>query len=382
MRNMLELQKQKEQLIKKQIEHQKLLMETLAKKKNTMSAKERAEIMSAIKSLSETTKDVLSTSMSESATVKAQAQAAAASSNAAAGAGVGVGVPGGAVVAAGSPSALAAASPSAKAALMQEKERERLDRELDLLHKINDNAVAKALGGSGSEAAMAGAGKVGNGAGNVDPALVAKLESLKHQAAQMGITDPNTIPSHRGGRGGTPYMSRGRGRGGLAGRGGAPMMRSFRLDNRTTRILVRSATASLENEQEAVKAHFQAFGEIESLTFPAPNAALVQFKTRREAEVAFVKGSKSDTLGQFLMSWSADKPSSPSVSGAAATNTTSEAQPAPSSSAENNDGAGAEAPTTTEAEGELSYLYDETHAHHAWEDDDEEEEDGERSWKR
>jgi len=63
-RLMLDLQKQKEQLIQRQIQHQKALMKKLEDNPQ-MPAKDRADIMASIKSISESTQSILTSSSSE-----------------------------------------------------------------------------------------------------------------------------------------------------------------------------------------------------------------------------------------------------------------------------------------------------------------------------
>ncbi|CAG8750157.1 2403_t:CDS:1, partial [Funneliformis caledonium] len=97
---MLEIQKQREQLINRQIEEQKKLME-LAKKKN-VNSKNREEVL---KSLSKVSEDIKKDSN----------------------------------VPVRKPSLSGAIHPKS---LLEEKEREQLDRELDILSKINENSAA------------------------------------------------------------------------------------------------------------------------------------------------------------------------------------------------------------------------------------------------
>jgi RNA-binding protein 26 len=115
MMTMMELQKQKEQLIQKQIEYQKELMDKLSKK--DLSAKDRAELLNALKATEKATREALSSAVATTATVKAV-------------------VP-------------------TKPLTPEEREKERLDRELDAISK---------LAATGDD---------------VDPALKAQLESLK-----------------------------------------------------------------------------------------------------------------------------------------------------------------------------------------------------------
>lgn len=121
LRAMMELQKQKEALISKQISYQKEIMEKLSTKK--LSVKEKETLMSALKMAEESTRLALESAASVSATVKAAV-----------------------------PVPVVKLTP-------EEREKERLDRELDLLNKLNE--------------------------GDIDPALKAQLESLEAEVNEI-----------------------------------------------------------------------------------------------------------------------------------------------------------------------------------------------------
>ncbi|KAJ3330873.1 hypothetical protein HDU76_004639 [Blyttiomyces sp. JEL0837] len=219
LRTMMELQKQKELLIKKQIEYQKEIMEKLEKKK--LSAKEKAELLSALKTAEEATRTTISSAVQSSAAVKAS-------------------VP-------------VKLTP-------EELERQRLDREMDLFNKLQESS------------AVAAESK------DVDPALKAQLEQLQAEARSLGV---DTSAVTRGGRG--------RGRGSWRGvaRGGA---RVFNLDNRTTKFSIQGVTP---DNRDVVTAQLEESGPLTSFTFnSAELVAVAQFQSRRDAEMALLKGVK------------------------------------------------------------------------------------------
>ncbi|KAJ1557810.1 RNA-binding protein 27, partial [Nowakowskiella sp. JEL0078] len=112
----------------------------------------------------------------------------------------------------------------------EELERIRLDRELDLIQKSESETEKK----------------------EIDPKLQAQLDALKNEALNLGI-DPSTGQAIST----TPtYFGAGRGRGRGAGFYQAPISapRNLRLDNRTTKVLVKGMSESTE---EFIKAHFE-----------------------------------------------------------------------------------------------------------------------------
>ncbi|PWN53736.1 hypothetical protein IE53DRAFT_377080 [Violaceomyces palustris] len=160
----------------------------------------------------------------------------------------------------------------------EKREREQLDRELDLHSK-------------------------GASSGSTTEELKKKLESLKAEAASLGLDAS----------GASGYSSRGRGRGYYStrgtrgfntyvrGRGAAPVNRSMRLDNRTTMLRVSELPegANLEKAQD----YFKQFGEIESISNPADNAFTVAFKLRSSGEQAMRKGNAIPEIGNVKLSW-------------------------------------------------------------------------------
>ncbi|ORX89540.1 hypothetical protein K493DRAFT_410377 [Basidiobolus meristosporus CBS 931.73] len=229
---MLEIQKQKEQLVQKQIEQQKLLMEQLSKGKN-ISPEARREILNRLNQISESIKEALQSAAKDPLLKKHIAP---------------------------------------PKNVMAEKEKERLDRELDSLSQLNeseDNSDKSA-------------------------ALRAKVESLKAEAASLGVE----IPSSRGGRGGF--------RGRIA-HGGWPR-RSLKLDNRS-KILIKNVP-SLSTEE--LKGALESYGEVEFANLNAESqTAVVQFKTRAGAEQA-LKSAKTGPLADVELSWDYDTKPAPS----------------------------------------------------------------------
>lgn len=161
----------------------------------------------------------------------------------------------------------------------EKREKEQLDRELDLHAK-------------GSEPA------------STTEELKKKLESLKAEAASLGIDGA-------GGASGYGFNSRGRGRGGYVprGRGGYPPYaarggamggpnRSFRIDNRTTRLKIQDLPAG--TDEDKVKQHFANFGELES--FDGTEGTVV-YKARANAEQALRAGAEIEGVGTVKLSW-------------------------------------------------------------------------------
>ncbi|KAI8809230.1 hypothetical protein BJ742DRAFT_771363 [Cladochytrium replicatum] len=166
--------------------------------------------------------------------------------------------------------------------VFEEKERERLDRELDFLHKINDTAGQD---GTNEE---------------VDPALKAQLDALKSEALSLGI-DPAAVLSSP-----ATTVGRGRGRGSWLARGGyayGSQPRSFRLDNRTTKILVKDVGPIT---QDILKSNFENFGEVESVSEAEANSYVVSMKTRKDAEKALVVGI-AGLSATAQLTWYTDK---------------------------------------------------------------------------
>ncbi|KAG0306294.1 hypothetical protein BGZ97_000799, partial [Linnemannia gamsii] len=254
-KTMQEIQRQKEALIQRQQEEQKLLMQALFAKKN-MSQKDKDEILSGLKNVAiEVTK--------ESVDPHAQARAAA-----------------------------TAAEAQRQADLQKEAERlekARLDTELEVLN------TTPSVSGT-------------TDAAETTTALKAKLAALQAQAAALGLEQQGGYAGR--GRGG--FIPRGRGRGAPVntwtrggGRGGAIVShhRTFRIDNRSTKLSVQNVD---DLSKEGLREHFETFGELESFNLGADGAsATVQFKNRKDAEVAMQQGSQiaNAAAGPLKLGW-------------------------------------------------------------------------------
>ncbi|KAI8812609.1 hypothetical protein BJ742DRAFT_26479 [Cladochytrium replicatum] len=231
LRKRLELQKQRQSLIEKYLQQQRELTDKLKSKQNMTPEQ--------VKSL---------TSLLTAVQKKLQQLFDEQKADAAKAVPVPVPVMAGAII------------PSQK--VFEEKERERLDRELDFLHKINDTSAAPDATNE-----------------EIERALKAQLDALKSEALSLGI-DPAAVLSAS-----TPTAGRGRGRGSwLGGRGGysyGSQPRSFRLDNRTTKILVKDANII---NLERLKSNFEKVGEVDAVSETETNTYIVTMKTRKDAE--------------------------------------------------------------------------------------------------
>ncbi|KAH0838608.1 hypothetical protein J3R83DRAFT_6930 [Lanmaoa asiatica] len=150
-----------------------------------------------------------------------------------------------------------------------DKERERLDKELDLHAVTGDESTAE---------------------------LQAKLAKLKEEcekAASLGIPEGGDYAY--GGGLYRPYRGRGRGARGASFRGagrGAPRG-SMKLDNRPKKLLVKGI------REEAVPA----LREWYEWTLLETDEVLVGFRTRAAAEQALAKGSDIPSIGVVQISW-------------------------------------------------------------------------------
>jgi len=235
-------------LINRQIEEQKKLME-LAKKKN-VNSKNREEVL---KSLSKVSEDIKKDTN----------------------------------VAVRKPSLAGNIHPKS---LLEEKEREQLDRELDILSKINENSAANE---PSTSAATATASSTINTQASTE---TTNLETNTPTASLNSFTES---AMYRGR--GRAVFYRGRARGLWPRVRGGGVMRSYKLDNRTTKLLLKEIpTGSTDN----LRSYFQQFGEIETFTAAEETrTAIVQFKNRKDAEQALVKGSNIPDVGQVQLTW-------------------------------------------------------------------------------
>lgn len=163
----------------------------------------------------------------------------------------------------------------------EKREREQLDRELDM------HSRAAAPESSATDE------------------LKKKLESLKAEAASLGL-DSSGAPvdgfSSRGrGRGG--YVPRGRGA--FApygrGRGAAQANRSLRLDNRTTRVRVSELPSDVD--QDKLQTYFGTFGEIDTVEGTGEQELTIVYKSRNSGEQALRAGTEIPNIGSVKMSW-------------------------------------------------------------------------------
>ncbi|KAF9994323.1 hypothetical protein BGZ80_005782 [Entomortierella chlamydospora] len=317
-KTMQEIQRQREALIQRQQEEQRLLMQKLFANKS-MSQEDKDEILKGLKKVAiEVTKEPLDP------LEKAR-------------------------------TAAAAAEAQRQAELQKEaekRERERLDRELEVL---NTNPVEN----SGATAPAAGAS---TDAADTTAALKARLATLQAQAAALGLESQGGYAGR--GRGG--FVPRGRGRGALpntwtrgGARGGAVVSqhRTFRIDNRSTKLSVSNIE---ESSKDGLKEHFESFGELESFSMgPDGVSATVQYKTRKDAETAMQQGSQAPNATTPLkLGWISEPQSTPAA-GSFATSLPPKTT----------------APAGT---GDITSVATETTVGY----ESEEDEDGERSWKR
>ncbi|KAF8941872.1 hypothetical protein BGZ47_007093 [Haplosporangium gracile] len=210
-------------------------------------------------------------------------------------------------------------------------------------------------------------------------ALKAKLAALQAQAAALGLEQQGGYAGR--GRGG--YIPRGRGRGTPAntwtrggGRGGAIVShhRIFRIDNRSTKLSVQNVD---DLSKEGLREHFETFGELESFSLGADGAsATVQFKNRKDAEVALQQGSQTANAaaGPLKLNWISEPQQAPVTAAPSLYGTGHPKVSAPVTSSTTT-------PVTAAVSGDADAMAAAAAAAgHFGESDDEEH--GERSWKR
>ncbi|KZW02091.1 hypothetical protein EXIGLDRAFT_760307 [Exidia glandulosa HHB12029] len=177
---------------------------------------------------------------------------------------------------------------------VEDKEKERLDKELDI-HAVKTEIT----NGDGD----------GEGDGSTTEDLKAKLAKLREEAASLGISDPSAAAAGGYGAGGyRPYRGRGRGaRGGFyRGRGAMPM-RSMKLDNRPKKLLIKG-TAGDDDALQTVRTWFDTMGQVESASLLPSGDVLVAFHNRSFAEQAFARPSNISGVGSVEVSWHSDAP--------------------------------------------------------------------------
>ncbi|KAJ7357112.1 hypothetical protein DFH08DRAFT_736416 [Mycena albidolilacea] len=162
---------------------------------------------------------------------------------------------------------------------MEKKERERLDKELEL-----HSATAKVDDEESTED------------------LKAKLERLKAEAASLGLSETGAETSWGGSY--RPYRGRGRGarsyyRGAGPARGGPPRA-SMKLDNRPKKLLVKGVK---EDSTQAVRDWYETTGQVDSLTTVEGGDIVVTFRTRNGAEQGLAKGNNISLVGPVQVAW-------------------------------------------------------------------------------
>ncbi|KAF8139929.1 hypothetical protein EV363DRAFT_1206054 [Boletus edulis] len=171
---------------------------------------------------------------------------------------------------------------SAQQLNQQDKEREKLDKELDR-HAV-----------TGSESTAE---------------LQAKLAKLKEEAASLGI--PEAGDHAYGGGSYRPYRGRGRGARGafFRGAGRGPPRGSMKLDNRPKTLLVKGIR---EDAIPALREWYESLGHIDSVDSVGEDEVLVSFRTRAAAEQALAKGNDIPSIGMVQISWHTTQQSFPS----------------------------------------------------------------------
>lgn len=303
-----DLQKQKEMLLQKQIEQQKQLMEMLENK--SLDAETRASIMNSLKQLSEQIQPLL-----KSTTNQLAATASVSKSQ---------------------------LNMQAKKAIAEEKEKERLDKELEMLNKLTslqaeEEELRKRTEEAGGEGAPAPE--------EVDAAtksLQEKLEALKAEAASMGI-DVEALkaggvgasgPAYRfsGGRGrgmrggfhrGAPRGAPRGGRGGWRGRGGAvggAYVNPYKLDlrlQRVTKVVVKGIEVDkIMDGYDMVRSLFEKFGAVKDFSVNEESGLVfVDYEDRKSAELAVSQGYKFDAFSGMKISitWFVEKNTNPAT---------------------------------------------------------------------
>ncbi|KAF9014943.1 hypothetical protein BDQ17DRAFT_1340220 [Cyathus striatus] len=170
---------------------------------------------------------------------------------------------------------------------IEKKEREKLDRELEMHSATAD----------GEESAED---------------LKVKLEKLKAEAASLGIPDGASDTSYS-----APYRGfRGRVRGGPRGhfrgamRGGPPSRGSMKLDNRPKKLLLKGAS---ESDIQNIHDWYETTGQLDTVEHAEGGGIIVSFKSRPGAEQGLAKGSNIPTVGSVQITWYTGKPSTTST---------------------------------------------------------------------
>ncbi|KAF9451768.1 hypothetical protein P691DRAFT_662379 [Macrolepiota fuliginosa MF-IS2] len=178
----------------------------------------------------------------------------------------------------------------------EKKERERLDKELELHSAHVPSTPTPALAEKQE----------------TTEDLKAKLEKLKAEAASLGLSTEapsGDWPSYRGGYRGRARVGRGFFRGAPRG-GGAPRF-NMSLDNRPKKLLLKGAKSE---HLQAVRDWYETTGQLDSVDALEGGDVVVVFKTRPAAEQGLGKGPNIPMVGQLQISWYTGKPSAVTAS--------------------------------------------------------------------
>jgi RNA-binding protein 26 len=330
-----ELQERRQQ----QIEQYKKLLDMMSNKLKTVGPKEKEELLSSMRATTSKLEEMLKKEATTLQTIKQQTPSAA--------------------------KPVASPAPVVKPSKAQ-KEKERLDRELDQISTTSPSTLQSSTSSLTSSTSSLGSSSntVAAPTTSTTPATtpasanLAHLQQLKNTLEQTVISMGLDASSARGGRGRGRGRGAPRGRGRGRGSGGAPGGGGMSLDNRTSTVMVSSLPIDLRTEN-TLRIHFQPFGEVKGVVFQGDNSALVQFANRRSAEAAFSQGRQYKTQS-LHMSW--HDPAKPAAAAATNTSTPTEVM------------AGKQEDEETGTETQHRRRYEE-------EEEDEDDEDSERSWK-
>ncbi|KAH7913003.1 hypothetical protein BJ138DRAFT_1082464 [Hygrophoropsis aurantiaca] len=159
----------------------------------------------------------------------------------------------------------------------QLKERERLDKELEMHAATTVNT-----------------------SGESTEDLKAKLAKLKEEAASLGLSEAAPEVSYGGSY--RPYRGRGRGarsfyRG--AARGGAART-NMKLDNRPRKLFIKGVQ---ESSVQALRDWYETTGQLDSVERSGDEDVIVSFKTRLAAEQGLSKGQDIPSIGHVHIAW-------------------------------------------------------------------------------
>jgi RNA-binding protein 26 len=314
----LELHKQKQSLLDRQIQQQKLLLDKLEKSKK-MNSEEKSAIVQTIKKLA-TSIDKLKTELAV-AVGRLPASGAKAATDISTGAGSA-----GAVVLrptklvrvlpppATAPVTTPGATPTTTAAVSSTS----ADSTVVVSEqKADDGLAPKTPEKKTSDSELAQTSTAVSGDSSAETSLLRRrVAALKREAASLGLLSGSPVLSASPVSSSTPFVTSPRGRGivgGLQrrGRGYAGPLANRTFDRRPRQLLV---TGFVADEKEDVLTHLLTFGAVDnSIIDTLVPSISIRYKTRQSAENAVAEGSvyKGKTL---TMAWqSADGVLSPKI---------------------------------------------------------------------